>query len=327
MNVACAEPASQHERNENANGKRLCVSTNPLLEQLGYPADARLVIFHEDDVGMCHGSNVAFLDLVQAGILTCGSVMMPCPWASEILLEAQKHPEFDLGVHITFNSEWFGYRWGPLSTRDPASGLVDEDGWFWHRPPMTMEHLNIPAAIAEMDAQIAYAHRYGLDFTHIDAHMGAAVNAPLLPHYIELGFAHKVPVLLTREVDDDILSLSGGDAGANEYRELVASVEARGMPLVDRFRITPGYDKTGKGGEAEYYETVLRELAPGVTFFSLHPNAPGEIESLTPLKAHWRTFEHQYFQSDRLRDFLQAEGIVPIGYREIREVMRNASCG
>lgn len=297
------------------------MSDNPLLEQLGYPRDARLVIFHADDVGMCHGSNVAFLELVQAGMLTCGSVMMPCAWSPEILLIAQENPALDLGVHITFNSEWSGYRWGPLSTRAQESGLVDENGWFWHRPPATIEHLNLPYAHAEMDAQVEYARRFGLDFTHIDAHMGAAVNAPLLPRYIELGFEHNVPVLLTREVDEDILSLSGGGAGANEYRELVASVESKGMPLVDRFRITPGYDKVGEGGAPEYYENILRDLQPGVTYFSLHPNAPGEIESLTP-KAHWRTFEHQYFQSDRLRAFLAAEGIVPIGYRAIREVMR-----
>jgi hypothetical protein len=79
----------------------------------------------------------------------------------------------------------------------------------------------------------------------------------------------------------------------------------------------------GKGGAPEYYENILRELAPGVTYFSLHPNAPGEIEFLTP-KAHWRTFEHQYFQSDRLRNFLKAQGIETVGYRRIREIMRNA---
>ena len=300
------------------------MSVNPLLEKLGFPNDARVVIFHADDVGMCHGTNVAFLELMEAGILTCGSVMMPCAWSPEILLTARENPSLDLGVHMTFNSEWQGYRWGPLSTRDPASGLIDENGWFHHRPPMTMAHLNVEAAVVEMHAQIDYARNHELDFTHIDSHMGCAINPPLLPHFIELGFTHNVPVLITREVDDDIVSLTGGGAAASEYLDLVASVEARGMPLVDRFRITPGYDSVGKGGAPEYYETILRELQPGVTFFSLHPNAPGEIESLTPMKAHWRTFEHQYFQSDRLRDFIKAEGIETIGYRAIRDVMRNA---
>jgi hypothetical protein len=44
------------------------------------------------------------------------------------------NPALDLGVHLTPNSEWTLYRWGPISTCDPASGLMDEQGYFHHRP-------------------------------------------------------------------------------------------------------------------------------------------------------------------------------------------------
>ena len=47
---------------------------------LGYPPDARLLIVHEDDVGMNHGASRAFTGLSRDGFLTCGSVMVPCPW-------------------------------------------------------------------------------------------------------------------------------------------------------------------------------------------------------------------------------------------------------
>ncbi len=298
------------------------MSTNPLLERLGYPADARLVILHADDVGMCHGSNVAFLDCFGAGMLKTGSVMLPCPWSQEILQAAAANPAIDLGVHITLNAEWHAYRWGPLSTRDPQSGLLDEQGYFWHRPHMLLEHINVEATVREMQTQVEYARAMGFDFTHIDAHMGAAQSAPLFETYIELGFAAKVPVLLCRQMDDYMRMLGVASVGESRYMEAVAQAEARGMPLVDTFRITPGYDSTGEGGRQEYYENVLRNLPSGITYFSLHPNAPGEIETLTPGKAHWRTLEHQYFQSQDLRDLLDAEGIISIGYREIRDVMR-----
>ncbi len=97
---------------------------NPALERLGFgPAD-RVVIFHADDVGMCHGANVAFLELSRRGLISCGSVMAPCPWFPEAADLARQQPKLDLGVHLTLTSEWDHYRWRPLSTVERTSGLA-----------------------------------------------------------------------------------------------------------------------------------------------------------------------------------------------------------
>ena len=39
----------------------------------------RAVIPHVDDLGGSHGANQAFLELVRAGRVTCGSVIVPGP--------------------------------------------------------------------------------------------------------------------------------------------------------------------------------------------------------------------------------------------------------
>ncbi len=300
-------------------------TSNPLLDRLGFPADARLVIFHVDDVGMCHGSNRAYLELLEAGIVKTGSLMAPCPWAYELLGIAQQRPELDLGVHLTLNSEWPHYRWGPVSTRDWESGLIDDAGCFWPQTDVTAASLDIPAAVAELRAQIELVRNAGVDFTHIDNHMGAALLPELFPHYLELGFEYRVPVLVLRRFDEYTRGFNTTGMDEAEWDRFAAELEERGMPLVDTFRITPGYQANdAEGGRAELYERLLHDLPAGVTYFSLHANAPGDIEIINPLSGFWRIFEYQYFQSDRLRNFLQREEIVPIGYEEIREVMRAA---
>ena len=296
---------------------------NPLVKALGYGPDDRLVIFHADDVGMCHGSNQAFVDLSTAGIVQTGSVMIPCPWSPELLNLCRADPKLDIGVHLTLTSEWAGYRWGPLATREPVSGLLDAAGYFPQQVAVLQAQLNVAAAFAEMRAQIERVQAAQVDFTHIDTHMGASIIPELLEQYVAFGFAYQVPVLLPRRIDDYLrrMNLAGPDETA--WLDFAASVEAQGMPLVDWFRITPGYHLADRADDrATLYEDLLANLLPGVTYFSLHPNAPGDIETIVPELAYWRTFEYDYFRSARLRTFLAAEKITPIGYRAIREVMR-----
>ena len=89
--------------------------------------DPRTLIVHHDDLGGSHGANLAFVELWDLGLATCGSVMVPCPWFPEIARIARKRPELDLGVHLTLTSEWDDFRWRPL-TGVADNGLCDADG-------------------------------------------------------------------------------------------------------------------------------------------------------------------------------------------------------
>src|SRR5512138_455136 len=145
------------------------------LSDLGFGNDSRVAIFHADDVGMCHGANAAFAELSRLGTITCGAVMVPCPWFLEAAELAARNSQLDLGVHLTLTSEWASYRWAPISTVSRRSGLIDGSGYFWRRLPMLGPKVVPEAAEAEMRAQIERALAAGIDVTHLDTHMGAAL--------------------------------------------------------------------------------------------------------------------------------------------------------
>ncbi|MHA1571116.1 MAG: ChbG/HpnK family deacetylase, partial [Alphaproteobacteria bacterium] len=125
------------------------------------PVPERTLILHVDDVGMCHGANVAYLELSRLGTATSGSVMVPCPWFHEIAEAVGDDNAFDLGVHLTLNAEMPHYKWGPLSAPPASAGLTDSYGYFW--PDVaTLQRKAAPEAVeAELRAQIDKAIAVG----------------------------------------------------------------------------------------------------------------------------------------------------------------------
>ena len=49
------------------------------------------LVVHHDDLGASHGANLAFVELSDLGVVTSGSVMVPCPWFPEIAAYAKNH--------------------------------------------------------------------------------------------------------------------------------------------------------------------------------------------------------------------------------------------
>ena len=277
-----------------------------LAETLGR---ARAVILHVDDLAMCHGANRAFLELVRAGFATCGSVMVPCPWFREIAEAAAADPALDLGVHLTLTSEWPHYRWRPLSTTSRASGLIDDEGYFWRDVASLRAHLVPEAAETELRAQIDCAIAAGIKPTHIDAHMAAAMLPELIDLHVRLAFDYGLVPVLPR--------LIRWAPERESYAAAVARLDAAGLPVIDHFRGTLPVEADAV--EQRYRETI-EGLQPGITHFALHATMPGEIETISPQHAGWRIREYALFASGAIGEWLAANGITPIGYRDIQRL-------
>jgi chitin disaccharide deacetylase len=77
-----------------------------VAERLGHPADSKLLIIHADDLAVAHSVNSASFDALDKNAVTSASMMVPCPWLTEVADYAKAHTEADLGLHLTLTSEW-----------------------------------------------------------------------------------------------------------------------------------------------------------------------------------------------------------------------------
>src|SRR5262245_65113943 len=106
-------------------------------QQLGYGPNDKVLMVHADDIGMSHSVNVASIEAFKKGMVTSGSVMVPCPWFPEIAAYAREHPGLDLGLHLTLTSEWKYLRWRPVASTEKVKGLLDEEGFMWRSERQT----------------------------------------------------------------------------------------------------------------------------------------------------------------------------------------------
>lgn len=150
-----------------------------------FPSSPTLII-RSDDAGMSHSVNMALERLIQTGLPLSISVMFPTPWYQEIVGILKQHPEVSVGIHLTLNSEWRNYRWGPVLGREAVPTLVDSNGYFF--PSSEALHANHPDLAQvekELRAQIDRALHSGLKIDYVDYHMGTAIEYPEFREIVE----------------------------------------------------------------------------------------------------------------------------------------------
>jgi hypothetical protein len=170
--------------------------TRTTAERLGYPADSKLLIIHADDLAVAHSEDIASFDALDKGAVTSASIMIPCPWLTEVADYAKSHPDADLGLHLTLTSEWKTYRWGSVVPKDKVASLFDPAGYLFSDAPPFLQSAKADDVEREIRAQVERAIAMGIHPTHLDSHMGMLFLRPdYFAAYIKVAHEYKLPFL------------------------------------------------------------------------------------------------------------------------------------
>jgi predicted glycoside hydrolase/deacetylase ChbG (UPF0249 family) len=287
-------------------------ATKTIAERLGYPRDAKLLIVHADDLGMSHSVNAATIKAFETGLVNSGSIMVPCPWLSEIAAYARTNPQADLGLHLTLTSEWTSFRWGPVMPSDKVKSLLDKDGFF----PLTESEAAAQADPKEVEleitAQIERARALGIQPTHLDSHMGTLYQSKaLFEVFLRAARANKLPVRIAKTwfARPDFLpaTLKDDDVFIDRVLDINPSVAPNDW--------------------ASFYADAIRKLEPGVTEVIIHlayddAEMRGATVNHPDWGAAWRQRDFNFFTSDEFRKLLQENQIKLITWRELGKLIK-----
>ncbi len=269
----------------------------PKKGEPGQPSDDKTIqlILRGDDMGFCHASNMAFKKVLDDGVITAVSVMVISPWLEETVEILRDYPDVSVGVHLTLNSEWREYRWGPVMPWTEVPSLVDAFGkFFGSRREFFLHQPTAEDVAKELRAQLDLASRKGLKFSYCDYHMGTALSALEFQEELEkLAVEYRIGISrYFNETDSDkVYSV----APENKLEEGIKIIE--GLEEGNRYLLVvhPGLDTPEMAAMTDLNAFGLKNM-------SKHRQA------VTDMLCH-----------PKFREAIEKKGIQLINYNQLRE--------
>lgn len=281
-----------------------------VAERLGYPADAKLLIVHADDLAIAHSEDAASFDALEKNAVRSASIIVPGPWLTEVAAYAKAHPDADLGLHLALTSEWRTYRWSSVESKDKVPSLFDPSGYLWPETLPAVRNLKPEEAEREIRAQVERAMALGIHPTHLDSHMGVLFSTPeLFAVYVKVAHEYKLPFLAVRT--------------PNAPAQLLSSLSEKDVVLDSVVIASP----TVHANEwRDFYVNAVKNLKPGLTEIIVHlGHDDAELQAVTvdhpDYGSAWRQRDFDVMTSPEFKKALEENHIILIKWKDLKRLV------
>jgi hypothetical protein len=291
-------------------------------EKLGFPAGIKVILLHCDDAGMCGEANIAIRHYFETGDLQSTAVMVPCPYAMDLVEWAKKQKLPDVGIHLTLTSEWKTYRWGPVSDPVKVPGLIDPEGKMWRDVPDVVTHASAGEVETEVRAQIDKVIAAGFKPSHIDTHMGTLYGSTeYLKVFLKIAEEYEIPANAI-DLSDTAIASNFRKEGYPITKDVVELLNQYKLPKLDNFSSVPNGDSF-EDKRANFF-ALVKFLKPGLTEIIFHPSV--ETDNLKTITGSWqqRVWESQLFSDPVVKEFFKENCIVITTWRDIMNRYKKA---
>jgi predicted glycoside hydrolase/deacetylase ChbG (UPF0249 family) len=287
----------------------LSAQSNNVAQRLGYPPDTKLLILHADDLAVAHSVDTASFASLEAGAVSSGSIMIPCPWLTEVADYARHHPDADLGLHLTLTSEWKTYRWGSVAPSDKVASLLESDGTFYSTSEEVAANAYPADAEREIRAQVERAISVGIHPTHLDSHMGSLFSKPeFIAAYIKVAHDFRLPFLALRP------------AGASApFLSLLSTTDV----ILDAIVIAPQGLRPDQ--TTDFYMSAVKNLKPGLTEMIVHlGHDDSELQAVMvdhpDFGAAWRQRDYDIVNSPQFKQALRDNHVILVHWKDLQKL-------
>lgn len=285
--------------------------TKTVAERLGYPADAKLLIVHADDLAVAHSVDAASFDALDKNAVTSASIMVPCPWLTEVAAYAKSHPDADLGLHLTLTSEWKTYRWGSVESRDRVPSLLDPAGYLWPEVAPAVRSIKPEEAEREIRTQVEHAIAAGIHPTHLDAHMGTLLSSPeLFAVFVKVAHEYNLPFLAPRQLVE-----RGPLHSVLTEKDIVLDSVVIANPTVhaDDWK--------------HFYTDAVKNLKPGLNEMIVHlGHDDAELQAVMvdhpDYGSAWRQRDYNFVTSSEFKKILQENNVILVKWKDMQKLLK-----